>query len=86
MLSLHFYGKTNTTYRVNKMAIIKARNFRDAEEMLHSGINKVELAYDIDSDDFFRLASHWCDRGAKISRGNEHFVVSLKNFAIPSNE
>lgn len=54
--------------------------------MLHSGINKVELAYDIDSDDFFRLASHWCDRGAKISRGNEHFVVSLKNFAIPSNE
>ncbi|MEM6160809.1 hypothetical protein AAH446_09690 [Erwinia sp. P6884] len=68
------------------MATIKARNFRDADEMLHSGITKVELAYDIGSDDFFRLASHWCDRGAKISRGTDHFIVSLKGFAVPSND
>lgn len=54
--------------------------------MLHAGISKVELAYDINCDDFFRLASHWCERGAKISRGNDHFVVSLKNFAIPRND
>ncbi|WP_338557197.1 hypothetical protein [Erwinia sp. E_sp_B04_7] len=68
------------------MAINKAKNFKDADEMLHAGINKVELAYDIDCDDFFRLASHWCDRGAKISRGDDHFVVSLKKFAIPRND
>ncbi len=68
------------------MAIARAKNNRDAEEMLLSGINKVELAYEIDSDDFFRFASHWCDRGAKISRGNEYFVVSLKGFAIPPND
>ncbi|MEN5014881.1 hypothetical protein ABEH87_00770 [Erwinia sp. Eh17-17] len=67
------------------MAIIKAKNFKDAEELLHSGINKVELAYDIGSDDFFRLASQWCERGAKISKGHDHFVVSLKSFAIPPN-
>lgn len=54
--------------------------------MLHSGISKVELAYDIDSDDFFRFATSWCDRGAKISKGNDHFVVSLKGFSIPPNE
>ncbi|WP_158783631.1 hypothetical protein [Pantoea sp. BAV 3049] len=68
------------------MATIKAKNYRDAEEMLQSGINKVELAYDIDSDDFFRFATRWCDRGAKISKGNDHFVVSLKGFSIPPNE
>jgi len=68
------------------MATIKAKNYRDAEEMLQSGISKVELAYDIDSDDFFRFASHWCDRGAKISRGHEHFVISLKGLTIPPNE
>ncbi|MBN1086416.1 hypothetical protein QLG07_08030 [Erwinia sp. V90_4] len=67
------------------MATIKAKNLKDAEEMLYSGISKVELAYDIGSDDFFRLASQWCDRGAKISKGDDHFVVSLKSLAIPPN-
>lgn len=68
------------------MAIIKAKNSSDAEALLHSGINKVELAYDIGSDDFFRLASSWCEKGAKISRGSEHFIVSVKGFHIPSND
>lgn len=68
------------------MVIIKAKNDQDAEELLHSGINKVELAYDIGSDDFFRLASRWCARGAKISRGQNHFIVSLKGFSIPPND
>lgn len=68
------------------MIIVKAKNCRDAEEMLNSGISKVELACDINSDDFFRLASHWCDRGAKIFRKNNHFVISLKGFSIPPNE
>lgn len=67
------------------MATVKAKNLKDAEDLLHSGIHKVELAYDIGSDDFFRLASHWCDRGAKISKGHDHFVVSIKGFAIPPN-
>lgn len=47
---------------------------------------KIELAYDIDSDDFFQLASLWCDKGAKISKGKEHFIVSLKGFRIPPND
>lgn len=67
------------------MPTMKAKNFKDAEELLYSGISKVELAYDIGSDDFFRLASQWCERGAKISKGENHFIVSLKSFAIPPN-
>ncbi|QDY42487.1 hypothetical protein [Candidatus Pantoea soli] len=65
--------------------VIKAKNLQDAEELLHSGISKVELAYDIGSDDFFRLATHWCDRGARITKGHRHFVVQMKSFAIPPN-
>lgn len=67
------------------MPTVKATNLKDAEDLLYSGIRKVELAYDIDSDDFFRLATHWCDRGAKISKGHQHFVVSVKGFDIPPN-
>lgn len=67
------------------MATVKAKNFKDAEDLLYSGISKVELAYDIGSDDFFRLATHWCDRGARISKGQDNFVVSLKGLSIPPN-
>ncbi|PIJ50069.1 hypothetical protein BL250_08965 [Erwinia sp. OLTSP20] len=68
------------------MATVKAKSAGDAEMLLLSGANKVELAYDIGSDDFFRLASHWCERGAKISRSSRYFVVSLKGFSVPPNE
>ncbi|OON37137.1 hypothetical protein BTJ39_20665 [Izhakiella australiensis] len=68
------------------MAIVKAKSAGDAEKLLLSGAKKVELAYDIGSDDFFRLASHWCERGAKISRSNRYFVVSLKGLSIPPND
>ncbi|MGP4130309.1 hypothetical protein OJE16_11265 [Pantoea tagorei] len=33
--------------------VIKAKSLQDAEELLHSGVSKVELAYNIGSDDFF---------------------------------
>ncbi|MCX8956551.1 hypothetical protein [Erwinia psidii] len=68
------------------MKTITATNCKDAEEMLHSGIRHVELACDIDHDDFFRIASYWCDRGAKIAKKNSHFIISLKGFLIPPNE
>lgn len=72
-------------FSMETIMVIKAKNLQDAEELLHSGINKVELAYDIGSDDFFRLASRWCDRGARITKGHQHFVVQIKGMAIPPN-
>ncbi|AML57905.1 Uncharacterised protein [Serratia rubidaea] len=69
------------------MATIKAVNHQQAETLIRSGTaKKIELAYDIGSDDFFQLATLWCDRGAKITKGKEHFVVSLKGFRIPPND
>ncbi|MGO2439412.1 MAG: hypothetical protein ACTH8B_05980 [Serratia proteamaculans] len=69
------------------MTTIRATNHQEAEKLIRYGTaKKIELAYDIDSDDFFQLASMWCDRGAKISKGKEHFIVSLKGFRIPPND
>ena len=34
------------------MAVVKAKNLQDTEALLHSGINKVELDWEIGSDDF----------------------------------
>jgi hypothetical protein len=69
------------------MTTIRATNHQEAEKLIRYGTaKKIELAYDIDSDDFFQLASLWCERGAKISKGKEHFIVSLKGFRIPPND
>lgn len=69
------------------MTMVKAVNHQEAETLIRSGIaKKIELAYDIDSDDFFQLASLWCEQGAKISKGKEHFIISLKGFRIPPND
>jgi hypothetical protein len=69
------------------MTMVKAVNHQEAETLILSGTaKKIELAYNIDSDDFFQLACLWCDQGAKISKGKEHFIVSLKGFRIPPND
>jgi len=68
-------------------ATIKAVDHHQAETLIKAGkVKEIELAYDIGSDDFFQLASLWCDKGAKISKGKEHFIVSLKGFRIPPND
>jgi hypothetical protein len=75
------------TPRISPMTTIKAVNHQEAERLIRAGTaKKIELAYDIGSDDFFKLASLWCDKGAKISKGKEHFIVSLKGFRIPPND
>lgn len=35
------------------------------------------------SNAFFRIASDWCDTGAKIKKDGDEFVISLKGFSIP---
>ncbi|VFT74174.1 Uncharacterised protein [Klebsiella aerogenes] len=31
----------------------------------------------------FRIASDWCDTGAKIKKDEDGFIISLKGFPIP---
>ena len=49
-----------------------ASNYGEACEMLRSGYVK-----------HVRIASDWCDAGAKIKKDGENFVISLKGFPVP---
>lgn len=67
------------------MSIAKAHSLNQAYQMLNSGKqNGVELAFDVDADTFFQLSAEYCDRGAKITRHDNHFVIKLKEMAIPA--
>ena len=61
-----------------------ACNYGEACEMLRSGyVKHVRLSWNVGSDEFFRIASDWCDAGAKIKKDGENFVISLKGFPVP---
>ncbi|MFU2317666.1 hypothetical protein [Rahnella sp. PCH160] len=69
------------------MSVVQAKSLNEAEELLNSGmVKKVELAFNINSDEFFKLALECGDRGAKITKGKKFFVITLKKWVIPSNE
>ncbi|WP_058911569.1 hypothetical protein [Entomohabitans teleogrylli] len=64
-----------------------ANNYLDACHLLRSGyVKHVRLGWNIGSDEFFRIASDWCDAGAKIKRDGDSFIISLKGFAIPRQQ
>lgn len=61
-----------------------ASNYGEACDLLRSGyVKQVRLNWNIGSDEFFRIASDWCDTGAKIKKEGDEFVISLKGFPIP---
>lgn len=61
-----------------------AHDYQQACEILRSGyLKKVKLGWNIGSDEFFRIASDWCDTGASIKKEGEYFTITLKGFAIP---
>lgn len=67
-----------------KKQLAVASNYNEACELLRSGYTKhVRLSWNIGSDEFFRIATDWCDAGAKVNRDDEGFVISLKGFPIP---
>lgn len=69
------------------MSVVQAKSLIEAEELLNSGmVKKVELAFSINSDEFFKLALECGDLGAKITKGKKFFVITLKKWVIPSNE
>ncbi|MFK3703819.1 hypothetical protein EDF73_111129 [Raoultella sp. BIGb0138] len=61
------------------MGTIKANNLAQAKQLLDSGeANKVELAFELDSDEFFNFAIEYCTNGSKLTRNEDHFVISRK--------
>jgi len=55
-----------------KEPVCNAENYAQACEMLRSGLVKhVRLGWQIGGDEFFKIASDWCDAGAKIKKHGE---------------
>lgn len=66
-----------------KQQFSTASNYSEACDMLRSGyVKHVRLNWNIGSDEFFRIASDWCDTGAKIKKDEDGFIISLKGFPI----
>ncbi|MEB6537094.1 hypothetical protein MXM51_21515 [Pantoea stewartii] len=69
------------------MKIVTAMNLQEAESYLFLGEKvEVELAFSITTDEFFTMASDWCERGAKIKKGDKFFSIFIKDFHIPPND
>lgn len=59
------------------MRKVTAANLQEAEGYLSIGKKfEVELAFNISTDEFFTIASNWCERAAKIKKGDEFFIIS----------
>jgi hypothetical protein len=69
------------------MSMLKATNHNEAVKLitLHAA-HKIELAYEIKTDEFFELATNCCSPGDKIMKGEEYFIISLKGMYIPPND
>ncbi|MBS5774316.1 MAG: hypothetical protein KHW84_14900 [Enterobacter cloacae] len=72
---------------MNQQLLSIAHSYREACEMLRSGfVKQVRLDWNIGTDEFFRIASDWCDAGAKIKKEGNSFIISLKGFPIPRQQ
>ncbi|MDO6409669.1 hypothetical protein [Pantoea phytobeneficialis] len=68
------------------MKSVKATSIRDVNDKLLSGEHKeVIIDFDISSDDFFALSDYWCERGAKIKKEGDRFMIKLKKISIPES-
>ncbi|XWJ91156.1 hypothetical protein ACRARH_02700 [Phytobacter ursingii] len=72
---------------MNQQLLSTASNYCEACDLLRSGFVKhVRLDWNIGSDEFFRIATDWCDAGAKIKKEGDSFVISIKGFPIPRQQ
>lgn len=62
------------------MKVAKADTIEKTYELLNSGLyGEIELNFDLNTDDFFKIAMVYGDKGAKIKRKNKRFIIKLKS-------
>lgn len=61
------------------MAMLKASNLEQAKQLLQSDdAIKLELDFELDSDEFFNFAVEYCTNGAKLTRTGDRFMILRK--------
>ena len=68
-----------------KQQLSTASDYKEACDLLRSGyVKHVRLGWNVGSDEFFRIASDWCDTGAKIKKDGESVFNQSKQLeAVP---
>lgn len=65
------------------MGTVKASNLEQAKQLLQSGdAIKLELDFELDSDEFFNFAIEYCTNGAKLTRAGDRFQISRKKSSL----
>ncbi len=70
-----------------KQQFSTASNYSEACDMLRSGyVKHVRLNWNIGSDEFFRIASDWCDTGAKIKKDEDglYYFPERVSYSAPA--
>lgn len=68
------------------MTIKQTKNVAEATQFIQNGCaRKIELAFDLSADEFFTLSILAGDKGGKIAKPGDYFVITLKNI-IPSQK
>ena len=61
------------------MGTVKASNLEQAKQLLQSGdAIKLELDFELDSDEFFNFAIEYCTNATKLTRAGDRFLISRK--------
>lgn len=61
------------------MPIKQVHNFSEAQDIIGAGkVKKIELAFDISADEFFKIANLSIVYGGRISKPEHYFVITLK--------
>ncbi|MCK8147073.1 hypothetical protein [Citrobacter sedlakii] len=69
------------------MTTRQTRSAAEAILLIQDGSErKIELAFDVNADEFFTLSRLTGDKGGKITKPGEYFVISLKNFPVPPQQ
>lgn len=65
------------------MGTVKASNLEQAKQLLQSGdAIKLELDFELDSDEFFNFAIEYCTNGTKLTRAGDRFLISRKKSSL----
>jgi len=60
------------------MKAVKAKNIDEIYQKLsRENCREVIIDFDISADEFFRLSGYWCERGARIKKTEDKFMIRM---------
>lgn len=69
------------------LSTAQALTIQQAKKLIKSGtFRKIELSFNIDSDEFFNFVTEFCSAGVKITKKDDHFIVIIPKLMVSSQD